>query len=40
MGEANMKDEIIKLDIKDFNKCSNIWNMETHFALAEQVYRE
>ena len=40
MGEAKMKDEIIKLDIKDFNKCSNIWNMERHFALAEQFHRE
>ena len=35
-----MKDEIIKLDIKDFNKCSNIWNMERHFALTEQFHRE
>ena len=40
MGEAKMKDEIIKLDIKDFNKCSNIWNMEKHSAPAEQFHHE
>lgn len=35
-----MKHEIIALDIADFNKCGNIWNMEKQSALAEQFYRE
>lgn len=35
-----MKHEIIALDIADFNKCSNIWNMEKQSALAEQFYHE
>ena len=35
-----MKYEIIELDIKDFNQCKNIWNMEKNIALAKQFYHE
>ena len=35
-----MKEQIIKLDIGDFQKCSNIWDMQRQSALAEQFYRE
>lgn len=35
-----MKSEIIKLDITDYQKCSNIWNMKRHSELAEKFYNE
>lgn len=30
-------DKIIKLDIKNFEKCNNIWNMEKNKILEEKV---
>lgn len=35
-----MNVEIIKLKTEDFHKCSNIWNMEKHKALANKFYDE
>ena len=35
-----MKSEIIKLDITDYQKCSNIWDMKRHSELAEKFYNE
>ena len=35
-----MKCEICKLNISDFEKCSNIWNMERQKELAEQFLKE
>lgn len=35
-----MKSEIIKLDITDYQKCSNIWNIESQSELAEKFYNE
>ena len=34
-----MKTEIIQLDIKDFEKCGNIWDMKRQSALTEQIYQ-
>lgn len=33
-----MNVEIIKLDIENFYKCSNIWDMNKHKALADKFY--
>lgn len=33
-------DEIIELDIKDYEKCSNIWNMEKNKELKDRFYKE
>ena len=33
-------DEIIKLDIKNFEKCNNIWNMEKNKELKDRFYNE
>lgn len=35
-----MNTEIIKLDIDDYQKCSNIWNMQRQSELAEKFYNE
>lgn len=35
-----MKSEIIKLDITDYQKCNNIWDMKRHSELAEKFYNE
>lgn len=35
-----MKTQIIKLDINDFEKCGNIWDMQRQSDLAKQFYRE
>ena len=35
-----MKSEIIKLDITDYQKCSNIWDMQRQIELAEKFYNE
>ncbi|WP_316608280.1 GNAT family N-acetyltransferase [uncultured Ruminococcus sp.] len=35
-----MKEEIIKLEIEDFEKCNNIWDMERQKEIARQCYRE
>lgn len=35
-----MKDDIIRLDLSDFGKCGNIWDMETHSELAKQFLAE
>ena len=35
-----MKTQIIKLDINDFEKCGNIWDMQRQSDLADQFYRE
>ena len=32
--------KIIELDIKDFEKCSNIWNMEKNKELTNRFYNE
>ena len=32
--------EIIKLDIKNFEKCNNIWNMEKNKELKDRFYKE
>ena len=32
--------EIIKLDIKDFYKCNNIWDMNKKKFLADKFYKE
>ena len=32
--------EIIELDIKNFEKCSNIWNMEKNKELKDRFYNE
>lgn len=32
--------KIIELDIKDFEKCSNIWNMENNKELTNRFYNE
>lgn len=32
--------EIIQLNIENFQKCSNIWNMKKQAKLAEQFYSE
>ena len=32
--------KIIELDIKDFEKCSNIWNMEKNKELTKRFYNE
>ena len=31
---------ITKLNICDYHKCSNIWNMEKHKAMADKFYEE
>ena len=33
-------DKIIKLDINDFEKCSNIWNMNENEKLKDTLYKE
>ena len=33
-------DEIIKLEIKNFEKCNNIWNMEKNKELKDRFYNE
>lgn len=33
-------EEIIELDIKNYEKCSNIWNMEKNKELADRFYKE
>jgi ribosomal protein S18 acetylase RimI-like enzyme len=33
-------DEIIELDIKNFEKCNNIWNMEKNKELKDRFYKE
>lgn len=35
-----MEHQIVKLSTENFEKCSNIWNMEKHRPLAERFYRE
>jgi ribosomal protein S18 acetylase RimI-like enzyme len=35
-----MKTRIVKLDINDFEKCGNIWDMQRQSDLAKQFYRE
>ena len=35
-----MKDDIIRLDLSDFGKCGNIWNMKTQSELAKQFLAE
>ena len=35
-----MKTEIIKLDNTDYQKCSNIWNMQRQSELADKFYNE
>ena len=33
-------DEIIELDIKNFEKCNNIWNMEKNKGLKDRFYNK
>ena len=33
-------DEILELDIKNFDKCNNIWNMEKNKELKDRFYNE
>lgn len=33
-------DEIIELDLKNFEKCNNIWNMEKNKELKDRFYNE
>ena len=33
-------DEIIELDIKNYEKCNNIWNMEKNKELKDRFYNE
>ena len=33
-------DEILELDIKNFYKCNNIWNMEKNKELKDRFYNE
>ena len=33
-----MKSDIIKLDITDYQKCSNIWDMQRQSELADKFY--
>ena len=33
-----MKSDIIKLDITDYQKCSNIWDMQCQSELADKFY--
>lgn len=33
-------EEIIELDIKNFEKCNNIWNMEKNKELKDRFYNE
>ena len=33
-------DEIIELDIKNYDKCNNIWNMEKNKELKDRFYNE
>ena len=33
-------DEIIKLDIKNYEKCSNIWDMEKNKELKDRFHKE
>ena len=33
-------EEIIELDIKNFEKCNNIWNMEKNKELKNRFYNE
>ena len=35
-----MKSDIIKLDITDYQKCSNIWDMQRQSELANKIYNE
>lgn len=35
-----MKTEIITLDITDYQKCNNIWNMQRQSELADKFYNE
>ena len=35
-----MKSDIIKLDITDYQKCSNIWDMQRQRELADKFYNE
>lgn len=35
-----MKSDIIKLDITDYQKCSNIWDMQRQSELADKFYDE
>ena len=35
-----MEAEIVKLELCDFEKCGNIWDLQKHSDLAEQFYRE
>lgn len=33
-------ENIIKLEIENYNKCNNIWNMEKQKNLAEKFLKE
>ena len=35
-----MKDDIIRLDLSDFDKCGNIWDMQKQGELATRFLRE
>lgn len=35
-----MKDDIIRLDLSDFDKCGNIWDMQKQGELAARFFRE
>ena len=35
-----MKDDIIRLDLSDFDKCGNIWDMQKQGELAARFLRE
>lgn len=35
-----MRTEIVKLDIAEYAKCNNIWDMERQRELADRFYRE
>ena len=35
-----MKDDIIRLDLSDFDKCGNIWDMQKQSELAARFLRE
>ena len=35
-----MNISISKLDIKDFHKCSNIWDIQKHKSMADKFYNE
>lgn len=33
-------EKIIELDIKNYEKCNNIWNMEKNKELKDRFYKE